>query len=1057
MKKCVKSFFRHSQKRLAALLILLTIFPLALSAQTVTGTVTDAKSGEPLPGVAVLIRGTTLGAITNSDGSYSVNTSDANAVLVFSFVGYTTKEVPIAGQKVINLAMEEEFQEIKEIVVTGYGTRMKEELTGAVSVVSDKQMKLSTSPSVVSRMQGQISGITVTSANRPGGDATIRIRGIGTINDPNPLYVIDGVPTGPGNNVNPNDIESISVLKDASSAAIYGTRGANGVIIITTKRGRLNQKPTVTFSVRTGVAQAVNQYDLLNTEEYGKALWLQAKNNGTTIDHAQYGKGATPVIPDYILPGGAKEGDASVNPALYSYPGYVIFKANKTGTNWYDEIYRNGMIREYDLSISGGSKNSTYSMSANYLDEEGYLKNTSFDRFTFRINLDTKVNNWFKVGQSLQAIYISELGNLDDNGEGTVISQAYRSQPIIPVYDIMGNFAGSKAPEMGNSANPVAVLYRARNNNGKNMRAIGNLYAEATIFKGLTAKTLFGYNVGQWNFKGYNLPNYEHSEPNKVSGLNVNTNYSLLWNWSNTLTYNTTIADVHKINVIVGTEAVSSIYQEANASRSQYFAETPDYMQLNSGEINKDNNGYGSEWALFSQFGRVNYDLKRKYYLEGTVRRDGSSRFGANQRYGVFPAASAAWAVSEEGFMTGTKGWLDLLKIRAGWGKAGNDRIGDYNGFSTFSTNNYMAAYSLTGSNTSAIAGFQPAEKGNPDAKWEATTTLNLGIDATMLDRSLNLSFDVWSRTTTDMLYRLSIPEVMGLATPPFVNIGEMLNKGFDVELGYNNTLLGGKLTYAISATVSHYKNEVVQLSDKAKEVMGYLERQVEYTRGTTGRAFPEFYGFIVDGIYQSDEEAKAGPVYGTYNKAGHFMYRDLDGNDTISASLDRTYIGSPHPDFTGGLNIDLTYANFDLNVFFYGSYGNEMINYVARWIDFGMFNGGLSKDALYDSWTPENKGARLPMLDQAAGSQDASSHYIEDASFLRLKNLRLGYTVPQNVLSRVKIENLRLYVQATNLFTMTKYSGLDPEVNSSGRSMGVDRGAWPTPRQIMFGLVIGL
>jgi len=810
--------------------------------------------------------------------------------------------------------------------------------------------------------------------------------------------------------------------------------------------------------VRMGTTKAVNQYDLLNTKEYGEALWLAAKNNGTTnFSHPQYGNGATPVIPDYILPAGAMEGAAAADPALYKYPDYVIFKANKEGTNWYDEIFHTGVVKEYDLSVSGGGNNTTYAVSANYLDEEAYYKYADFQRFNFSVNVESSFAKWLKVGQSLSGSYINENGDLGDNGEGTVISQAYRAQPIIPVYDIMGNFAGSKAPGMGNSGNPVAQLYRARNNNGKALRALGNIFAEATILKGLSFKSLLGYNVSQWNCKGYTLPSYEHSEPNKINGMNVNSNYSIFWNWTNTLNYNTTIADIHKINVIAGTESNKNIYQWMNASRSQYFSEEPDYMQLGVGEINKNNDGSGSATTMFSQFGRVNYDLKGKYLFEATVRRDGSSKFGKNTRYGVFPSANVGWVISQESFMASTSTWLDFLKFRVGYGTSGNDRIGDYNMYSTFASNNYMAAYSLDGSNTSATAGFQPSTTGSDDVSWETTKTLNVGVDATLLNNKLSLGLEVWTRTTTDMLYRLAVPEVMGLATPPFVNIGEMKNNGFDLEVGYRDALMDGKFTYGVSLTASHYKNEMVKFSDKVADKLYYGERQVDYSAATTGHAFPEFYGYIVEGIYQTAAEAAAGPQLDTYNAAGHFKFKDINGDGKISPSDDRTFIGSPHPDLTGGLNIDLGYAGFDLNMFWYGSYGNDMINYVSRWIDYGMFNGGLSKDALYNSWTPTNTGARLPILDQASHSQDASTAFIEDGSFLRLKSLRLGYTLPQTVASKVKLQSVRLYVQATNLLTFTKYSGLDPELNSSGMSMGVDRGALPTPRQVMVGISIGL
>ncbi len=1035
--------------------------------KAISGKVTDAQ-GTSLPGVSVSVKGTTLGTITNIDGLYELVVPSDSKVLVFSYIGMLTQNVEIGDQTTINVSLAEDVIGLDEVVVVGYGTRVKEELTGSVSTVSADQLQSSNAVSVMNRVQGQVSGVTVTNSNRPGGDATIRIRGVGTINDSNPLYVIDGVPVGPGNNINPDDVESISILKDASSTAIYGTRGANGVVLITTKRGQINQQPRITFNAKAGVNNATNQYDMLNTNEYADAVWLSYKNRGVDPNHAQYGTGTSPRIPDYILPAGTMEGAASVNPDLYNYPNYQIFKANKQGTDWYDEIYQSAVVQQYDLSVTGGGKNGTYAFSGGYLDEEGILIHTDFKRYNFSMNSDAKFNDWFKAGESLQVIFIDEMGNLGNNGEGTPISQAYRAQPIIPVYDIMGNFAGSRAPEMGNASNPVADLYRARNNNGKWARVLGNVYSEIYFTKNLTFKTVFGYNWGQWNYKGYSIPNYEHSEPNKVNGYNQDSNYSLQWNWTNTLTYSKTFNDIHKLSVMLGTEAIENNYQSLNASRRVYFSEDPKYMQLDSGEENKDNSGNQSQWSLFSQFGRVNYDIMGKYYIEGSVRRDGSSRFSADNRYAVFPAGSVGWAITQEDFMASTSNWLDLLKLRVSYGLLGNDRIGNYNSFTTFAPNKYTAAYALTGSNTSAVTGFQPSSLGNEDVTWETTETLDFGLDGTLFDRSMTFAIDFWQRKTSDMLVRDPIPNVMGLATAPYVNIGEMKNTGVDIELGYYNTAIDGKLKYTLAATFSKYKNEITNLySDPERYQDGASERQKVYTRYAVGTAFPEFYGYIVDGIFQTDAEAAAAPPFGTtsYNQAGHFKYRDISGPDgTPDGKItpdDRTFIGSPHPDFIGGLNIDLAYGSFDLNMFFYGSYGNEMTNYVTRWIDYGQFNGGLSKKALYESWgspyLSNNADATLPMLDQSSNSQEPSTAFIEDASYLRMKNLKLGYTLPKAFLNKAQIKNLYLYLQVSNLFTLTKYSGLDPEVSTSGTYMGMDLGAWPTPRQITFGVQLGL
>jgi TonB-linked SusC/RagA family outer membrane protein len=1057
-------------KRLTFLLSLLVLSTVTILAQVreISGRVTDVDNGEPLPGVAVLIKGTTVGTITNVDGVYTLSVPEDAQTLVFTYVGMKTQEENIGGRLAIDVAMAPDVFGLGDIIVTGYATQTRASLTGSISTMEEDKMQLSTAPDVLGRIQGQVSGVNVTMANRPGGEAQIRVRGMGTINDNNPLYIIDGVPAEPGNNLNPNDIESITILKDASSAAIYGTRGANGVVIITTKHGRAGEKMNVNLTLRTGIVQATNQYDMLNTEEYGELLWLDARNEGlnpgVNFTHPQYGSGTQPVIPDYILPAGKFEGDPTVNPDLYSYYDYLIIPANRTGTNWYDEIYRNAKYNEADLAISGGSENVTYAFSANYLDQEGILIHTDFTRFTFRNNTDARFTKWFKAGESIQISYVNEHGNLDDDGEGTPISQAYRAQPICPVYDIMGHFAGSKAPAMGNFENPVAQLWRDRNDNGKYFRALGNVFAEINILQGLSLKSLFGYNVGQWNHLDYSLSNPEMSEPSFIDGLDVDANYSFQWNWYNTLAYVTTFANAHHLNVILGTEAINNKYQWMSAGRSQYFSTDPKYMQLNSGELAIVNSGSGDEWSLFSLFGRASYDYMGKYMIEATVRRDGSSRFGKENRYATFPAASIAWALTEEDFMAGTRNWLDFFKLRFGWGMSGNDRIGNYNIYSTYATSNYEGAYDIAGTNTSCVVGFQPDVRGNPNVTWEATTTVDGGLDAIFLNNTLNFKFDLWSRYTTDMLYRLRLPMVSGQVEAPYVNIGEMKNTGFDIELGYNNSALSGRFKYGATATISHYHNEIMKLSpDVKEEIIAGGERQINYTRATKGTSFPEFYGYIVDGIIQDDAEAAAAGQFGDYTKPGHYKFRDLNDDGVIDPDDDMTYIGSPHPDLTGGLSINLSYTNIDLGLFFYGSYGNQMVNYVRRWIDFGMFNGGRSKDALYESWgspyLDNNEDATLAMFDMDTRSQQASSAFIEDASFLRLKNLTLGYTLPQAWINKATLRNLRIYLQVTNLFTITKYSGLDPEYNTlnQGDDMGMDRGAWPTSRQILVGLNLGL
>jgi TonB-dependent starch-binding outer membrane protein SusC len=1032
---------------------------------TITGKTTDAN-GEAMPGVTVQVKGTTMGTVSQADGTYKLPVPADATTLVFSFVGMKTQEVAIAGRTVVDVTLEEEVTALSEIVVVGYATQTRASLTGSVATVNSSAMENEASANAITRMQGKAAGVNVMQAHTPGGDANINIRGLGTINNNNPLFVIDGVPTKYGlSQINPNEIENITVLKDAASAAIYGARGANGVIIITTKRGTQG-KTHVSFSARMGVGKAANQYDLLNTEEFGKLSWQQAAYEGKPISSYPvsqlYGTGAAPDIPDYINPNRASEGDPSTDPSNYvSDPANFtpITRANKQGTDWYKEIYRNAVLQEYNLNLTGGTEKGTYAFTVGYLNEDGILIHTNFDRYSIRSNADAKMNKWLSVGESLGLTYTTSRGNNSDNGEGTPISQAYRMQPIVPVYDIMGNFAGTKGNGTGNGENPVAVLWRDRFDLNNDLRGIGNAYAELTILKDLKFKSLFGFDYRSYNGKDIFMKNPEFTEAKPTDILTMTNNYTIQWNWANTLVYSKTFADVHKVNILVGSEAVSSSYRNFSATRTTFFSTDVDYMYLNAGEADQSNGGDGNDVKTMSYFGRINYAYKEKYLLEGTFRRDGSSRFGANNRWGNFPAVSLGWRITEEGFMAGTKGWLSNLKLRLGYGVSGNDEIGNYNGFTTFYGNPQFTFYGIGGNPTGTSSGFAHYALGNQDAKWETTATTNVGVDAAFMNNTLSFTVDVWQRKTKDMLYPVAIPATVGSLVAPSVNIGDMKNNGFDITVDYRNKALGGDFTYGFNLTVSHYKNEITKLSDNANEfINGPDLRQMVYSRATDGTAFPEFYGLIVDGIFQTDAEASAyAPIYGgAYNRAGHYKFRDLNGDNVVN-DQDRTFIGSPHPKFTSGLNIDLGYKNFTFSTFLYASVGNKMVNYVKRWIDYSQFNGNRSKRALYDTWTPTNTGAKIAAFDASNISQYPSTAFIEDASYLRCKTMQLSYDIPNSLSTKLGIGNLQVYVLATNLFTFTKYEGLDPEVSSSGMALGQDQGAWPSVRQFMLGVKLDL
>lgn len=1042
-----------------------------------TGKVTDEK-GEGLPGVSILIRQTQQGTTTDADGNFRLSVEDDQTVLVFSFMGYKSQEVSVGSRSSLTIRMAVDEKTLSELVVTGYSSQSKRDITGAVSTIDAQELSKVAAPNLAQQLQGRASGVTVISNNTPGGEATVRIRGFGSVNNNDPLYVIDGVPTKGGlNNINPNNIESMQILKDASSASIYGSRASNGVIIITTKKGKIG-KPRFSFNMRYGLQTSKNKLDLIqDPQQQADLQWTQLRNAGQLTNgnpsHIQYGNGPRPVLPDYLLAGnqyGLMEGNPAVDPARYNYSRdgfYQIVKANKQGTDWYDVILAPAPLQEYNVGASGGSETGRYAISMNYFNQDGTVKYTSFNRLSIRANTEFNVGKRLKIGENLEVSFIKNKGyfnnngtsSASNNGDSNPIGYAYRIPSIIPVRDIRGNWAGTIASGFGPSQNPLAQLFRAKDNNTGTLRTFGNAYAELEIIRGLTARTSFGFDYTAANRTEYAYIETEKQEGSTTNSLTNANNKESGWTWSNTLNYMHTFGK-HNLNILAGTEAISTKGSNFQASRSNYFAEDPQYMVLNSGTSNLQNAGDAYEWALFSIFGKVNYSFDERYLLEATVRRDGSSRFGQNNRYGVFPAFSAGWRLSREQFLKGFS-WLDDLKLRAGWGQTGNQEIGNYNGFDTYRTSLSNSSYDINGTNGSVVSGFDTQAIGNPDAKWETTTQTNVGMDLTVLKGKLAFNFDWYNRKTSDMLYQVALPATQGEAIAPFVNVGAMTNKGIDIGISYNDRLASGDFTYGVDLNFSTYENKVVRLSNLSSTMLlGPAVRSYVYTRSVTGMPLYSFYGLMVDGIYQNEADVQNGPAYPGYAAVGKYKYRDMDGNNVINDN-DRTFIGNPHPDFTYGINLRLGYKNFDLSAFLQGVQGNDMINIVRRWLDFNQQAGKRSLRMLNDSWTPGNPNAPLPILDAADNlSQQPSSYFVESGSYARLKNLQIGYTIPSEALSKLRLESARIYVQAQNLFTITKYSGLDPEVSVTGSGtssqMGVDQGVYPSSKMYQIGLNVG-
>ncbi|KAA6438373.1 TonB-dependent receptor [Dyadobacter flavalbus] len=1059
---------------------------------TIKGKVTASDSKEPLPGVSVVVKGTQQGAITSGDGSYSLVVPDESAVLVFSFVGYVSQEIQVANRSLIHVTLEADIKALSEVVVTGYTTQSRRDITGSVSVIDADKLLAVPATNLAQQLQGRAAGVTVGTDNTPGGGVAVRVRGYGTLGNNDPLYVIDGVPTkGSLNTINQNDIESIQILKDASSASIYGSRAANGVVIITTKRGKTGV-PKFTFDAYYGVQRLARTMDLLNTAEYGQYLW-QSKRNANVVnpttgnpEHAQFGRGAEPVIPDYIIPDGASADDPRVNPANYSFNRYndpqfgktkfSITKANKGGTDWQNEVFDPAPIQNYQLGVSGGSEKSRYAFSTNYFNQQGILIYNGYKRYSVRANTEFTIRKRLRIGENLQVAYGQRQGNYGNNSETSQVSNTYRAQPIIPVYDIGGNFAGTLGSNLGNANNPVGQLVRNKNNGYKDLRIFGNAYAEVDILKNLTAKTSFGMDATVSAGTYFTPVEIELAHGTNVNSLSENRSYSYAWTWTNSLTYDKTFGG-HHLNVFAGLESIDSYGNFVNAYRQGFFSNVEDLRYIDAGNPSTStNSGYAtSSWSLFSYFGRVDYAFQDKYLLQGTVRRDASSRFQAASRYATFPAASVGWRLSKEAFLANV-GFITDLKLRAGWGQTGNQEIGDFNAYSTYQSNPNSSGYGIGGAPIGYVQGFDLARFGNPNAKWETTTTVNVGLDANLFKGKFDLSLDVYDRQTKDLLYTKAYDPRLGDAAIPAQNIASLQNRGIDLGLNYNDAVMDGQLTYSIGVNFSTYRNKILALDPQNPNdfLPGFSLRTPAVTRSIAGRPISSFYGYIIDGILQNEEEVAAHAKFPGYYDSniyingkktqgvGKFDYRDINNDGIINAN-DQTYIGSPHPDFTYGINANVAFKNFDLTIFAQGVQGNEIFNHVRYWTDFEVFQGNRTKRMLYESWRPDNPDAKLPILDaNDAQSGEPSTYFVENGSYLRFKNIQLGYTLPKSVLNKIGTDHLKVYVQAQNLFTFTKYSGLDPEVNlrnfnsGSDRQIGVDEGVYPTPKSIIVGLSLG-
>lgn len=991
----------------------------------VSGIVKDDK-GVSLPGVSVIVVGTEIGTITNIDGEYEITVPGKTKKLLFSFIGMTAQEVDILNKTNIDVVLAEDVCELDEVIAIGYGSMKKSDLTGAVSSVSKEEITQTQSLGLDQALQGKVAGVNVTNnEGSPGSSVRIRIRGIGTVNSADPLYVVDGFPMTSGIGfLNPNDIESIEILKDASAAAIYGSRAANGVVIVTTRKGK-EGKTEIAAKCYYGISTIPNKPDLMNAEQWTNAM-TKAYKTGLAIDP--------------------------------NSEAFVIKDAPLGDTDWYDEITRVANTYNANISLRKGTAESKFSMSANYYSQEGVVIGSNFDRLNLSINSDHEVNDKLNIGQTL---VLSNSKRKTSPGGTTygILNTALKIDPITPV-TVDGEYVSTAYSDLHN---PVAMIDRA-NNQKKALDLIGTVYADYELIDDLVFKSLVGVELNRSENYDY-LPKYymSPSEQNSISSLVRGSSKQDAWLWENTLSYAYTNGR-HKLNSLIGYTAQFSRFENMLVTKANVPNEEA-LRYLSSTGGNAPASGIATEWSILSLLARLNYNFNDKYLLTASLRTDGSSKFLADQRWGYFPSVSMAWRVSQEEFFKDLElNSISSVKLRAGWGQLGNQNIAPYQYATTYTSSSSTYAYTL-GANQNYMIGSGPNSIGNEVIGWETTESYNIGLDVSMFNSALTCSLEYFSKNTNDMLVASPVPTYIGWtkgytrSIAPFTNLGKVSNKGFEFQTTYHGK--AGQLQYDLGFNLSTVKNEVKSLGNIG-EMTGGGYRGGEATRTEVGTSIGEFYGYVVDGIFQNEQEiqnhvGKDGSLLQPGAIPGDFRFANLNDDNVLDAN-DRSFIGSPLPDFTYGINASLQYQGFDLNMFLQGVQGNDIFNALKfnNYDPASVFN--KSTDML-NAWDGEGSSNSVPILNSASKNNNlrTSNFYVEDGSYLRLKTLSIGYTLDNNLVKKLNLSDLHLYVSGQNLLTFTKYTGVDPEIGQSSEadylSNGVDNGFYPQPRMFSIGL----
>jgi TonB-dependent starch-binding outer membrane protein SusC len=1007
------------------LFFLLTLSLHSQAQKQVTGKVIDAEDGQAVIGATVIVQGTTVGTITDIDGAYSLITNSAEDKLLFSLTGYDDQVLTIGNVNVLNVTLSPSISDLQEVVVTGYGTQKRSNISGSVATIKSRELEDKPILRVEQALQGRAAGVQVAQVSgSPGSPLTVRIRGVGTINNSDPLYIVDGIPVDGLDFLNPRDIETMNILKDAASAAIYGARGANGVVLITTKSGKKNQQGTISYEGYFGSQRPSRLLELLNATEYA-----------TLQNEAYLAAGKVP-LPEFANP-----------------------QALGRGTDWQEAIFQEAPIMSHQLTMAGGGEKTTYTISSNYFTQDGIVggPKANFKRATTKINATNEVKPWLLVGTNIGFTWLERKGLSENNEYNSPIIRALNIDPTTPVYKADGTFAYSDYADT-DIANPVNGITQTHNKWQTN-RVVGSIFSDVKLSKNLKFRSTLSTDVTFAVSTGFNpkydlsnIPSISEAPPAEKSVTNsVGIGHNTWKNWQieNFLTYQKVFNDKHDVTIIGGTSALANRYDGSGGSNTNLPSNDPkDAYISNTIDPIESQTAYqfATESSLLSYFGKSNYTYDNKYIASATLRRDGSSKFGKNNRYGLFPSFSAGWKVSQESFWKSKI--INDLKLRASWGQNGNDRIGDY----SFATVVLKGQNYVFGPNENITNGSVALASANPDLQWETSTQTDIGVDAEFWDGKVNFTADYYIKKTSDMLYAAQIPLTAG-TEPSLQNVATALNKGLELSLGYRDRSAGG-IKYSIEGNVAFVDSKVTGLGLNSKPIFSGTIQSANSQAAKTdiGHPIASFFGYVTDGIFQTNAEVEAHAFQADGTAPGDIRFKDFDNNDTIN-QFDRMFIGNPTPKFVFGLNCDFSYKNFDLNLFIQGSQGNDIYNNTTRY-DFIYVNRPAS---VLERWTGPGTSTSQPRVNLNDGNQNAriSDRFVEDGSYVRLKAFQIGYNLSQEWLKKIKCRNMKVYVTGQNLLTFTNYSGYDPEIGNVGGSLeiGIDRGFYPQARTFIGGV----